>query len=220
MKILAVEDNQILARNLVRFLALKDISCDLSIDGEDWLLKASLNFYDVIVLDINLPKISGLEILEKLREKWKNTPIIMLTSNSQKSDIVDWLSLWADDYLTKPFDYEELFARINSLARRNLKNKSTKNIVIWDVEINLELRKVKISDEEIKFSKTEFDLLKYLSQNKWKICNRREIYERVWWEFDWDFMFSKTVDVYIGYLRKKINREFIETIKWVWYLIK
>lgn len=219
MKILAVEDNLILARNLVRFLSLKDISCDLSMDGEDWLLKASLNFYDAIILDINLPKLSGLEILEKLREKWKNTPIIMLTSNSQKSDIVNWLELWADDYLTKPFDYEELLARINSLTRRNLKNKSTKNIKISDLEIDLELREVKKDWKEIKFSKTEFDLLKYLVQNKWKVCSRRELYEHVWWEFDWDFMFSKTIDVYIWYLRKKLWRELIETKKAYWFLI-
>ncbi len=219
MKVLIIEDNEILSRNLVRFLALKNIQADVSFDGKDWLRKASTKFYDVVILDINLPEVDWLEVCKNLREKGKNMPIIMLTSRSSKTDIIEWLDIWADDYLSKPFDYDELLARIKTLTRRNLKNKSNTKIIIWDYLINLEEIQVYKSDKKIKLSTLEFNLFKYLSQNKWKVVSRQEIYEHVWGEFDWDFMFSKTVDVYIWYLRKKLWKEIIETKKWFWYII-
>lgn len=219
MKVLIIEDNEILSRNLVRFLSLKDIQADISFDWLDWLYKASINFYDVIILDINLPNMSWLEICKNLREKWKDVPIIMLTSRSAKADIIDWLNIWADDYLWKPFDYDELIARLNTLSRRNLKNKSNTKIIIRDFVIDLEEVQVYKWNKKIKLSTTEFNLFKYLSQNKWKLASRQELYEHVWWEFDWDFMFSKTVDVYIWYLRKKLWKDIIETKKWFWYII-
>ncbi len=220
MKVLIIEDNEILSRNLVRFLSLKGIQADVSFDWKDWLYKASISFYDVVVLDINLPVIDWLKVCKSLREKGKDVPIIMLTSRSTKSDIVDWLNIWADDYLSKPFDYDELIARINTLARRNLKNKSNTKITIWDYLIDLEEVQVYKWKIKIKLSTLEFNLFKYLSQNKWKLVSRQEIYEHVWGEFDWDVMFSKTVDVYIWYLRKKLWKELIETKKWFWYIIK
>lgn len=220
MKILIIEDNEILSRNLVRFLSLKDIKSEVSFDWKDWLYKASINFYDVIILDINLPIINWLEVCKKLREKWKNTPIIMLTSRSTKSDIIEWLDMWADDYLSKPFDYDELIARIKTLTRRNLKNKSNTKINIHEYLIDLEEIQVYKNKIKIKLSTLEFNLFKYLSQNIWKVVSRQEIYEHVWWEFDWNFMFSKTVDVYIWYLRKKLRKDLIETKKWFWYIIK
>jgi DNA-binding response OmpR family regulator len=219
MKVLIIEDNEILSRNLVRFLSLKDIQSDLSFDWKDWLYKASVNFYDVIILDINLPIMDWLEVCKNLREKWKEVPIIMLTSRSSKEDIVEWLDLGADDYLSKPFDYDELIARIKTLTRRNLKNKSNTKILVWEYIIDVQEVQVYKWKEKIKLSTLEYNLFKYLSQNVWKVVSRQEIYEHVWWEFDWDFMFSKTVDVYIWYLRKKLWRELIETKKWFWYII-
>jgi len=219
MKVLVVEDNEILSRNLVTYLSLKNIQSDTSFDWKDWLYKASINFYDVVILDINLPEIDWLTVCKKIREKWKDVPIIMLTSRSSKSDIIEWLDLWADDYLSKPFDYDELLARINTLSRRNFKNKSNTKIEIWEYIINLQQVQVYRWDEKIKLSTLEFNLFKYLAQNKWNVISRQDMYEHVWWEFDWDFMFSKTVDVYIWYLRKKLWRELIETKKWFWYII-
>ena len=220
MKVLLVEDNEILSRNIVRYLSLKDITTQVSFDGVDWLYKASINFYDVVILDINLPEKSWLEICRELREKWKEAPILMLTSMSTKNDIIWWLNIWADDYITKPFDYEELLARLYSLTRRNLKNKSNTKITIWDYIIDLEKKEVFNKDKEkVKLSTLEFNLFKYLSQNKWKTLSRQDLYENVWWEFDGDFMFSKTVDVHIWYLRKKLWRKLIETKKWFWYII-
>jgi len=213
MKVLVIEDNEILSRNLIRFLSLKDIASDISFDGKDGLYKASINFYDVIILDINLPGMDGIEVCKALREKWKDTPIIMLTSRSAKTDIVEWLNVWADDYLSKPFDYDELIARIHSLWRRNLKNKSNTKIEVWEYLIDLEKIEVHKWSIPIKLSTLEFDLFKYLVQNRWKVVSRKDIYEKVWGEFE-EFMFSKTVDVYIGYLRKKLDRDLIETKKW------
>ena len=218
MKVLVVEDNEILSRNIVRFLSLNFIQSDTCFDGKEALYKASLNYYDIIILDINLPSLCWLEICKSLREKWKDTPIIMLTSRWTKKDIITWLEIWADDYLSKPFDYEELLARINTLTRRNLKNKSNTVLNLWDYKIDIEKIEVLKSGEKIKLSATEFDLFKYLAQNKWRLISRKELYEKVWWEFD-DFAFSKTVDVYIWYLRKKLDKDLIETKKGFWYII-
>lgn len=219
MKVLLIEDNIQISANIVRFLALKNIACESSQDWKHGLSKALSNYYDVIILDINLPSLNWLEILKIIRERQKDNQIIMLTSNSTKKDIVEWLNMWADDYMTKPFDFDELLARINSLNRRNLKNKWT-IITFWEFyQIDLEKIELKNKGELIKLSPLEFNLLKYLVQNIPKTISRQELYEKVWWEFDWDIMFSKTVDVYIWYLRKKLNPELIQTIKWVWYRI-
>lgn len=172
----------------------------------------------MIILDINLPSLNWLEILKIIRDRQKDNQILMLTSNSSKEDIVSWLNLWADDYMTKPFDFEELLARLNTLNRRNLKNKSSVINIKW-YSIDLEKIEVKKWEEIIKFSNLEFNLLKYLVQNTNKAISRQELYEKVWGEFDGNIMFSKTVDVYIWYLRKKLDANFIETIKWVWYIV-
>jgi DNA-binding response OmpR family regulator len=219
MKVLIIEDTQDLATSLVRFLATKDISADMSLDGKDGLYKWSTKYYDAIILDINLPEKDGLEVCRELREKEKDVPIIMLTSRSSKQDMITGLEAGADDYLTKPFDYDILVARLEALTRRKLKNKSTRTLTIWEYSMDLEKIEVLKWKEAIHLSHLEFDLLKYFAQNKWKVISRQELYEKVWGEFEWDFMFSKTVDVYIGYLRKKLWKDLIETKKWFGYII-
>lgn len=220
MKVLIVEDNEILARNLTRFLAGEDIHAKPVADGLLAFSDACSNYYDIILLDINLPGMDGLEFCEQYRKKAKNTPIIMLTSRSTKWDIVTGLNQWADDYLTKPFDYDELLARLHSLTRRNMKQKSTSELKAGEYIIDLEKMEVSHDDTQIKLSNLEFNLLKYFAQNHGRVIDRQELYEKVWGEFDWDFMFSKTVDVYIGYLRKKLGRELIETKKGAGYILK
>ena len=219
MRVLIVEDHQILSRNVQQYLELKKIDSIIVSDWVEALYKASTEFFDLILLDINLPGIQWDEICKKLREKWKNTPILMLTSRSSKSDMILWLEWWADDYMVKPFDYEELLARINSLTRRNLKNKSTTFITVGNYTIDLEKKSVSCDSQDIKLSHLEFDLLKYFAQNIWKVLSRQEIYEKVWGEYD-EFSMGKTVDVYIWYLRKKLGKELIETKKWFWYIIQ
>lgn len=219
MKVLLIEDNLQISKNIIRYLALQNIACDSSLDGKDGFHKAVSNYYDVIILDINLPLMNGLEVLKSIRDRQKDSQILMLTSNALKEDVVLWLNMWADDYMTKPFDFEELLARLHTLNRRNLKNKS--NIIsFWKgYTMDIEKTEVKKDGEWIKFSNLEFNLLKYLIQNKEKTISRQELYEKVWGEFDGDIMFSKTVDVYIGYLRKKIHPDIIQTIKGVGYKI-
>lgn len=218
MKILIIEDTQALATSLVRFLAAKGISSEMSLDWEDGLYKASTKYYDAIVLDINLPGKDGIEVCKQLRAKEKDVPIIMLTSRSSKEDMIIGLEAWADDYLVKPFDYDILVARLEALTRRNLKNKSTSVLKIWEYSMDLEKVEVSRGEEIIHLSKLEFDLCKYFAQNKWNVISRQELYEKVWGEFEGDFMFSKTVDVYIWYLRKKLGRNIVETKKWHWYI--
>ena len=220
MRVLVVEDNAILSRNLVRYLSAKDIFAEASLDWEDWLHKASTKFYDAIILDINLPWMDWLEVCKSLREKWKDVSIIMLTSRGTKSDIVGWLEIWADDYLVKPFEYEELLARLHAITRRKNANRSNTLIKIDDIELDLQKVEVKKNWKTVKLSKLEYDLFKFLAQNRWVAKSRNEIYEVVWWEFQVDFMFSKTIDVYIWYLRKKLGKDVIETKKWFWYMIK
>ena len=220
MRVLVIEDNTILLRNLVKYLSSRDIFVEWSVDWLDWFYKAVNNFYDIIILDINLPNKNWIDICRELREKEKDVSIIMLTSMWTTDDIISWLDNWADDYLVKPFDYNVLLSRLNAIVRRKLKNKSNTLISIWDIVLDLEKHEVKKNEKIIKLSTLEYDLFKYLVQNKGKALPRQDIYEKVWWEFQWDFMFSKTIDVYIWYLRRKLGRKLIETKKGFWFIIK
>ena len=219
MKVLVVEDNEILSRNIVRYLSSREIFTEASLDWEDWLYKALTKHYDVIILDINLPKKDWLEVCKTIRDRGKEVSIIMLTSRWTNEDIVTWLDIWADDYLVKPFEYSELLARINAIYRRRMQNQSNTMIYFSNIEINLKSHEVKQNGENISLSKLEFELLKFLAQNRSKALSREEIYEVVWWESWNDFVFSKTIDVYVGYLRKKLWKDSIETVKWFWFLI-
>ena len=220
MKVLIIEDNEILSRNIVRYLASREIFAEASLDWEEWLYKALTKHFDIIILDINLPKKDWIEICKTLREKWKEVSIIMLTSRWTNDDIVTGLDIWADDYLVKPFEYSELLARINAIYRRRMQNQSNTIISFDNIEINLKTIEVKQNWEIVTLSKLEFELLKYLAQNKSKALSREDIYEAVWWERDNDFVYGKTIDVYIWYLRKKLGKELIETVKWYWFIIK
>lgn len=220
MRVLVIEDNEILSRNVIKYLVSRDIFAEASFDWEDWLRKVMLKYYDVIILDINLPWLDWLEVCKRIREKWKNVAIIMLTSRSTNEDIINWLNLWADDYLVKPFEYSELLARINAIIRRKNINRSNTLISLWNIELDLQKVEIRQNWELVKLSTLEYELFKYLLQNRGKALSRQDIYEHVWWEFNVDFMFSKTIDVYVGYLRKKLWKDIIETKKWFWFLIR
>lgn len=218
MQIFLLEDNVSLAKNIQEYLKIKWIKVDIDFDWERGMQKMQDSHYDVIVLDINLPKKGGLTICKELRKLWNTTPIIMLTSRNTSKDIVVWLDSWADDYLGKPFDMEELISRINALARRNSCNKE-QIITIKNIIVNLPKRTVKRSWRDVSLSTLEFNLLKYLLKNRWIPVDRKTLFEEVWWDFD-QHMFSRSIDVYIGYLRKKLGKTLIETKKGFWYLIK
>lgn len=218
MKAFLLEDNVSLAKNIQEYAKIKWIKIDIDFDGERGIETMQNNHYDIYILDINLPKKDGLTICKELRNSGNTTPVLMLTSRNTPKDVVVWLDSWADDYLWKPFDMEELISRLNALTRRTNSNKS-QIVTIKNISVNIPQRTVERNGKNVNLSTLEFDLLKYLLQNRWIPVDRKTLFENVWWDFD-DHMFSRSVDVYIWYLRKKLGKTFIETKKWFGYLIR
>ncbi|MDD2916852.1 MAG: response regulator transcription factor [Candidatus Gracilibacteria bacterium] len=217
MKILLVEDNRILAKNIREYLTLKSFQVEVTFDGIMGMEQMKSHHFDVIVLDINLPGKDGITLCRELRASGDNTPILFLTSRNTSKDVVAGLGVGADDYLGKPFDFEELIARILSLGRRSVSNKTTV-IQIEDVEIDTTKRLVTRNSEIVDLSAKEFDLIQYLAQNRGTPIDRQILLEKVWGEFD-AYMFSRTVDVHISTLRKKLGENIIETRKGFGYLV-
>lgn len=220
MKILIVEDNELLSNNISTYLNLKDIETKQLLTWLEVNYELTNNSYDLVILDLGLPDIEWIEVCKTIRNSWKNIPILMLTARNTINDKKSWFDAWADDYLTKPFEYEEILMRINALVRRNFTVKSENIILDEDenIELDINLKQVKKDWEEIHLSKLEIDLLIYLVHNKWKIITKEILLEKVWWEYD-NFKISRTVDVYVWYLRKKIWKGIIQTIRWEWYII-
>ncbi len=214
---LIVEDNKLLAKNIYQILQLNNFDAEKVESSEQATEQIQINNYQLIILDINLPGKDGFEFLKELRQKWDNTPVLILTSKNTTEDIVKWLEAWADDYMNKPFDMSEFIARINSILRRQTWIR-TEKIEINEYEILPKEEKIMKGKQEIWISSLEFKLLMYFIKNKWKILNREDIYEEVWWWFE-DHMFSRSVDVYISNLRKKLWQDFIKTKKGSGYYI-
>jgi DNA-binding response OmpR family regulator len=217
LKVLIVEDNEILSNNISKYLELEWIESKQLFSWEKVAFELVSNDYDLIILDLWLWEIDWLDVCKKIRDMWKNIPILILTSRNTLNDKKLGFNSWADDYLTKPFDYEELILRINALVRRNFTVKSN-NIVLWNIIIEVDNKKILINWEDIHLSQLEFQLLLYLVHNKTKVISKKELLEKVWWEYD-DFSMSRTVDVYVWYLRKKLWKNLIETVRWQWYII-
>ncbi len=217
MHILLIEDNIALAQTVTRYLASEDIQCTLRTIGTEGYMEAVNNNYDVIILDIELPGMDGIEICRRLRTEGRSTPIIMLTSRGTQDDIIAWLDYGADDYLSKPCDYRELVARIRALGRRNMDQKSTEKVEIGKLSIDLPSHIVVYNRSIVDLSKREYELLLYFAQNHEKIITKNELAEKIWGIYDawWD---QKVIEVYIGYLRKKIPG-IIETHKWYGYCL-
>jgi len=214
---LIVEDNKLLAKNINQILKLNDFDAEIVESAEQAENIVKEKKISLIILDINLPWKSGFEFLQELRKKWDNTPVLILTSKNTTDDIVKWLEYGADDYMSKPFDMSEFIARINSILRRHNWIKTNK-IEINEYKIYPNEEKIMKWKEEIWVSSLEFKLLMYFIKNKWQILNREQIYEEVWGWFE-DHMFSRSVDVYISNLRKKLWQDFIKTKKWSGYYI-
>ena len=166
MKILIVEDNELLSNNIVTYLKLKKIETKqlFSWSGVNYELVS--NNYDVVILDIWLPEIDWIEVCKQIRNSGKNIPILMLTARNKIADKMSWFNAWADDYLTKPFEYEELLMRINALVRRDYTVKSENIKLRENIEINQNIKKIKKDWKEIHLSHLETDLLIYLIHNK------------------------------------------------------
>ncbi len=204
-RVLVVEDNKIIAL-LVQKRLSKQFNVDVAVNGEDASNVINANPYDLIVLDLSLPKKSGFDVLKDMRKKSSYPPVLILSGMNAVEDKVKGLKLGADDYLAKPFDVKELVARIDALLRRVPSPQEIVKISAGDLEMDLVTRKVARAGSEVVLSPREFSLLEYLIRNKNKIVTRKQIAEDVWGhKFDAGTNF---VDVYINYLRKSVDKDF------------
>ena len=208
MNILIIEDDQRIAQLIQRGLEEQGFATTLAYDGLSGKKLALQNNYDLIITDIILPKINGLDLCKQIREKRPDIPVIMLTALGTTDDKVEGFDAGADDYLVKPFEMRELLARIRALLKRHNKTENNSgNILKYaDLEMNLHTKIVKRNGIEINLTPKEFNLLAYMLQNPERVLSREEIAEKVWKiHFDTGTNF---IDVYINYLRKKIDKGF------------
>ena len=221
MRVLLVEDNGPLQRIIEKRLSEEGYSTDSSSDGDEGAGFACAYDYDLAILDIMLPKVSGLEILKMIKKRNPLTPVLLLTAKDSVSDKVAGLDAGADDYLVKPFAFDELLARVRALMRRQTDVEGS-SLSIADLTIDLLARKVQRGSKEITLTVKEFALLEYMLRNKQRILTRSQIADHVWnYSFDSG---TNIVDVYIRYLRRKIDsdesQKLIHTIRGVGYILK
>ena len=221
MRILLIEDEKDLASIIKKGLEESGYNVDMAHDGEEGLYMAENYPSDVVVLDIMLPIMDGLTVLEKMRQNEINTPVLMLTAKDTIIDKIKGLDCGADDYLTKPFDFSELLARIRALMRRS---GDVKQAIIKsaDLEIDTATHEVRRGGKLIPLSSREYALLEYLAYHKGHVVNRFDITEHIYnEEFDLD---SNVVDVYINFLRKKLDKGFerklIHTVRGAGYMLR
>jgi two-component system OmpR family response regulator len=216
MKILIVEDEPDLLRSLAQALREEGYAVDTADDGEDGLFKAESYDYDAIVLDVMLPKLDGWEILRRLR-KIKKTPVLMLTARDQSRDRVKGLDTGADDYVVKPFDLPELFARLRALIRRSA-NKTTNVIEIGEVSFDTAARNVTRRGAAVELTAREYTLLEFLALHRGEVVTRTQLYEHLFDENESSL--SNLLDVHVSNLRKKLGHDFITTRRGHGYCIE
>jgi DNA-binding response OmpR family regulator len=203
MRVLVIEDYLPVQKSVAKGLREAGFAVDVSGDGEEGLWYATGNEYDVIILDLMLPGMDGLTILEKLRAEGKGTHVLILTAKGDLEDRVKGLGLGADDYLVKPFAFEELLARVRALVRRAYKRKNPV-LCVGELRIDTASERVHRGDEEISLSAREYGLLEYLAMREGEVVSRTDIWNHL---YDWlSDATSNVVDVYIGYLRRKLDR--------------
>ncbi len=220
MTILVVEDNLKLAANLQSLLELEGHAVAVAHDGEEGLRRALAERFDCIILDLNLPKLDGISVCRALREGDDPTPvpILMLTARSSKRDVVLGLDTGADDYLPKPFDIDELLARVRTLMRRATPERSA-TLQSGDVVLDANSHEVRRGGTLVGLAPREYELLEHLLRNKGVVQDRLTLLEQVWGESE-DLLFSQTVDVHISYLRRKLGKTLITTVPGKGYLIR
>ena len=220
MRILLVEDESKVARFITRGLTADRFAVDTAADGNSGLDLATTYQYDLIILDLMLPGISGTEILRQLRQKDTNVPVLVLSARDALADKIGHLELGADDYLTKPFAFAELLVRVKALLRRGPVNRASV-IRVGDLELDRLSRRVTRGGRQIELTAKEYSLLEYLMSNAGRVLSRSMIIEHVW-DQSFDGVFS-IVDVYLGRLRSKIDqsadRKLIRTVRGVGYSI-
>ena len=208
MRVLIIEDDLRVAELIKRGLEEQGFETTTAFDGLSGKKLALQNDYDLIITDVILPKIDGIDLCKEIRQRLPDIPIIMLTALGTTDDKVEGFDAGADDYLVKPFEIRELLVRIRALLKRNNKNQNQRgNLLTYaDLEMNLHTKIVKRNNIEIDLTPKEFNLLQYMLQNPERVLSRTEIAEKVWdTHFDTGTNF---IDVYINYLRNKIDRKF------------
>lgn len=221
MRILVVEDERDLNRVISKRLESEGYSVDRCFDGQEALDFIEAGYFDAIIMDIMMPKLSGIEVLKKIRASRNTTPVLLLTARDTVEDKVAGLDAGAEDYLVKPFAFQELLARIRVLTRRTAGN-STNTFEIADLSLNCSTRTVTRAGESILLSAKEFDILEYMIRNKGAVLSREKIENHVW-NFDYTGG-TNVIDVYIRYLRKKIDdpydQKLIHTIRGKGYVLR
>ncbi|MBI5127373.1 response regulator transcription factor [Candidatus Roizmanbacteria bacterium] len=221
MRILVVEDEHRIANLIKKGLEQESYAVDVAYNGDDGYDLASTEEYDTIILDLMLPGLDGIKITENLRKEKIHTPILILTAKGQIQDKVKGLDSGADDYLTKPFSFEELLARVRALMRRP-KTAVTENLVASDLTLNSKTFEVKRGGKSIELSSKEFSLLEYLMRNKSRILTKDQIISHVW-DYDADIL-PNTIEVYIKNLRNKVDvgfkKKLINTVRGFGYKIE
>ena len=210
MKILIVEDDHKIATSIKKGFEQENWVCDMTFDGEDGYDLAISESYDVIVLDLMLPKKDGISIAKDLRRENVNTQILMLTAKGEVDDKVLGLNSGADDYLVKPFAFEELIARVQSLSRRP-KKVDSEQLKMGDLTVDVKLQEVRQSGKAVELSKKEYQLLEYLMKNKDRVVSKDDIISHVW-DYESDIL-PNTVEVFVKYLRNKLGKSTIKTVR-------
>ena len=223
MRILVVEDEESLALRIKNILESEKYKVDVAFDGQDGIELALTGEFDLLILDILLPRLDGISILKEFRRNGRTSPVLLLTSRNQVDDKVKGLDAGADDYLTKPFAIPELLARTRSLLRRKSEIKSSV-IGVGNISVDTNSHEVSINSEKIVLTAKEYSLLEFLLYNKNRVLSRLSIAEHVWGDnFDL-FNMTNFVDVHIKNLRKKIDtnpeKSIIQTVRGVGYIIK
>jgi two-component system, OmpR family, copper resistance phosphate regulon response regulator CusR len=222
MKVLLIEDEPKVAAFIKKGLEEQTYEVDQAYDGMFGVKLALQQEYDLIILDIILPHKSGLEVCREIRQHKQSVPILMLTALGTTDDKITGLDAGADDYLTKPFEFKELLARIRALVRRNIESVNHEKLGIADLEMDMVTKKVVRGGMPVNLTAREFSLLYYLLRNKGKVVSRVDITEQVW-ETSFDTG-SNVIDVYINFLRKKIDKgqeiKLIHTLVGMGYVLK
>ena len=215
MRILVIEDEPDMQQVVAAALREENYAVDTADDGEDGLFKARAWDYDAVVLDVMLPRLDGWAVLRRLRAE-KRTPVLMLTARDAVADRVKGLDIGADDYLTKPFDLNELQARLRALIRRSA-GQPRPMIEIGDVTIDTAARQVSVAGSAVQLTAKEYALLEFLARNRGTLVTRTMIYDHLFDEHDETL--SNLVDVYISNIRRKVGRDFITTRRGQGYII-
>jgi DNA-binding response OmpR family regulator len=219
MKILIIDDHPWIRNGLIKLLISKWYIAEWVSNGAQWLERLKSHSFDVIILDINMPVMNGKDFIQRLRIQWESIPVLALTSDSLLEDKIEMFDLGVDDYLVKPFEFDELYVRLKALSKR--KWEIIKNIIeIWDISIDIDASKVFINKIEVFFQNKQYWIIRYLVKNRGYPKNKLEIMAYAWGEKEENLQFNTVaLESHIYIIRKRLGKDFIKTVKWIWYLI-